>query len=455
LNPQTLPSWDLFVQKLNMCDSCDPSYIIEACLGAKGKFEKEVEIMLESGKKRHIHIQCMLSQSLNGDLLLLGNLRDNTEVKQTESEVEKLLSRMWKNENYLDSFLFNETFFLVIARIDGSQIYINQHYKNLFFDPGKPPKEGHDPMDDILEEDRIHLKVGIDKALENPGSNIKAYFRKLTWDKKIIYTQWDLKTLMDENNNPIEILAIGIDITEIQTQKEKLKELIDLVSKQNTQLIEYNSILSHNIRNHVANLKGLSNLIELTHDTKDVMHYFGLIKDAIGSLDQRITAISYLNRQKSHADVEKERIPLSKIIDNAKVFFEEELSLISAQFYIVAEPQFLKESFSSVLERILVQLLSNCIKFRSPKRGLVIQIKVIESAGKLKIAVQDNGIGIDLKRNKINTYDSLEVKNLEPNSKGLGIFLARHLTEALEGSIKFVSRIDCGTKVILIFNHGR
>ncbi|WP_111672332.1 PAS domain-containing sensor histidine kinase [Algoriphagus litoralis] len=455
LSEGTLPSWDVFVRKLNMCDSCDPEHIVEACLSTKGKFEKDAVILLESGKKRHIRIQCIVSQSLTGDILLLGNLWDNTEAKQTESQVEKLLAHIWWKENYLDGFLFNETFFLVIARTDGSQIYINQHYKDFFFKPGEQSEESHDPINDILEEDRIHLHAGIQKAVNNPGSNVRVYFRKVTWDKKIIYTQWDLKALMDENNNPLEVLAMGIDISEIQSKKEELKELIDLVSKQNTQLIEYNSILSHNIRNHVANLKGLANLIDLAHDPKDIVHYFGLIKEAISILDQRIQAINYLSKQKEKNKIKEEFIALNKIISNSKAFFEDEIELIGADFFTIGEPELLDQVFSPVLERILIQLLSNCIKFRSPKRTLTIQIKVVQKGEKLVVAVQDNGIGMDVKKNKVNSTDSFELKKLEPNSKGLGIYLAKHLTEALEGTINFVSRIDFGTKVILTFSHVR
>jgi sensor histidine kinase regulating citrate/malate metabolism len=78
---------------------------------------------------------------------------------------------------------------------------------------------------------------------------------------------------------------------------------------------------------------------------------------------------------------------------------------------------------------------------------------VIKINNNLKVVVKDNGIGMDLKKYKVNSADPLEVKNLEPNSKGLGIFLAKHLTETLEGCLKFVSKVDCGTKVILKFDH--
>jgi signal transduction histidine kinase len=225
-------------------------------------------------------------------------------------------------------------------------------------------------MSDILAEDWELCEQAVEKAVLSPGSNIKVLLRKYSLDRKIVYTQWNFKALVDENNQPTEILCLGIDITEVQNQKNELRELIDLVSKQNTQLIEYNSILSHNIRNHVANLKGLANLIDLAHDPKEFIQYFSLIKEAISYLDQRIQAINYLSKQKNK--IKEEFIPLAEILGNARAFFEDELGLVGAEFYTIAEPAVLRETFSPVLERILIQLLSNCIKFRSPKRSLTI-----------------------------------------------------------------------------------
>jgi signal transduction histidine kinase len=451
LNQETTPSWELFVEKLKFSDSYSPSDIIAICMEQPGRFNNEADVLLDSGIKKHILLQADLSQGPDGEKHLLGFLHDTTESKLNKKDFGNLLSDLWKKEAFIDKLLFNETFFLMKISLDGTFKSVNKLYSDLFFGPGPHAIENYNPMEDIAIEDHGNCMEGVEKALKNPGRNVKVYLRKYTWEKKEIFTRWDFKALVDDKNLPMEILCIGIDITEIEEKKRELRVLMDLASKQNTQLIEYNSILSHNIRNHVANLKGLSNLIELTNNPKDIMHYFGLIKEAIGNLDQRITSFNYLNKPKIEGD--KEKIPLSSIIANCKAFFEEELNLIEAEFYTIGDSELLNTPFNSILERILIQLISNCIKFRSPKRGLIIQIKVLKKAGNFKISVQDNGIGIDLKRNNVNTYNSIEIKNLEPNSRGFGIFIASSLTESLGGNLKFISKKDLGTKINLTISH--
>lgn len=451
INQETLPTWAIFDQKLNLCNHCGPTDIAISCQSGQGKFEKEVEIVLESGKKRNILIYASLTQNQNGEKLLVGSLRDTTQEKKNEEGLATLLSQLWKNENYTENLLYNDIFYMIRVSINGKLISTNNHFADSFIGPGINLPEDYQIMSDILVEDWESCEQAVEKAVASPGTNIKVLLKKYSLDRKIVYTQWNFKALVDENNQPTEILCLGIDITEVQNQKNELRVLIDLVSKQNTQLIEYNSILSHNIRNHVANLKGLANLIDLAHDPKDIVQYFGLIKEAISYLDQRIQAINYLSKQKNK--IKEEFIPLDEILGNARAFFEDEIVLIGADFYIIADPSVLRETFSPVLERILIQLLSNCIKFRSPKRSLTIQVKVTKRRNKLEVVVKDNGIGMDLKKYKVNSTDPLEVKNLEPNSKGLGIFLAKHLTETLEGCLMFVSKVDCGTKVILKFDH--
>ncbi|GMQ33186.1 sensor histidine kinase [Algoriphagus taiwanensis] len=451
LAPDTLPSWDIFEAKLSLCNKCLPSELELMVRGPKGKFEKVVDLVLDSGEVRHLSISASLSKNSKGEEIIFGSLRDNTQALTTENELSFLVDKHQKIKSYIDHLLFTDIFFLLRLTMEGTVKSVNNYYSKTFLGPYPQSLESYHPMSDIVEDDHLLCQQTFEKALANPGSNNRVFLRKKTFDKKEIYTQWDFKVTLNEYGQPEEILCIGIDISEIQIKRKELRELIDLVSKQNTQLIEYNSILSHNIRNHVANLKGLANLIDLSKDPKDIFQFWDLIKEAIHLLDQRIIAINHLAKQKSKHTQEKSQITLNTILANSQAFFTDELQLTNAQWYVISEPELLQLKMNSVLERVLIQLISNAIKFRSPKRELIIKIKIILKPDLLQISIQDNGIGMDLKKNKKISSDYLEFNHLEPNSKGLGIFLAKHLLESIGGELNYVSRIDCGTKAILTF----
>ncbi len=99
------------------------------------------------------------------------------------------------------------------------------------------------------------------------------------------------------------------------------------------------------------------------------------------------------------------------------------------------------------IERIILNLISNAIKF-SKENGLIeVYIKCNDT---IDIIIKDNGIGIE-PNNMEKVFDRFEqVKNNDKkNGSGIGLSLVRSLVEMNNGIIKVKSKIGIGTEFII------
>lgn len=102
------------------------------------------------------------------------------------------------------------------------------------------------------------------------------------------------------------------------------------------------------------------------------------------------------------------------------------------------------------IERVMLNLLSNCIKF-TPNGG-EIRVNMYDKENEFKIVVEDNGIGIP--ENKIGLifeeFGQAD-KTLSRNSEGSGIGLSivKNLIELHDGNIKVKSKENKGTQFII------
>ena len=64
---------------------------------------------------------------------------------------------------------------------------------------------------------------------------------------------------------------------------------------------------------------------------------------------------------------------------------------------------------------------------------------------------KDNGIGIDLARNKDKVFGLYQRFHNYPDSKGLGLYLVKSQVESMGGSISLESKVDKGTTFTLSF----
>jgi signal transduction histidine kinase len=96
------------------------------------------------------------------------------------------------------------------------------------------------------------------------------------------------------------------------------------------------------------------------------------------------------------------------------------------------------------LKSILLNLLTNAVKFRSPARPLEIRLQTVRAPGSVVLSVSDNGLGIDLKGKDAKTLANSARCHPEIPGSGLGLRFINEAIEAEGGRIEVESEIDRG-----------
>jgi light-regulated signal transduction histidine kinase (bacteriophytochrome) len=234
--------------------------------------------------------------------------------------------------------------------------------------------------------------------------------------------------------------------------KERTKELVEY----NQQLEQFAFISAHNLRAPVARILGLGNLLELIKTEPTEQHR--IVNELVFSTRELDTVVKDLS------------IILSLRKDNvsilADVNLEEELKLIKINLEkeILDTEASIYEDFSNIrvihtikpyLDSILINLVSNAIKYRHPYRRPVIQIKSEKIENYICLTVHDNGLGLnlDLYKEKLFTLYSRFHNHVE--GKGMGLYLVKTQVVSLGGRIEVESKIDRGTTFKIFFKDSR
>jgi PAS domain S-box-containing protein len=249
-------------------------------------------------------------------------------------------------------------------------------------------------------------------------------------------------------------VSIQRDISEEKKQEVEKEQLIRELTQNNKDLRQFSYITSHNLRAPLSNLTGLLNLIEdipiENQELKEILNGFNksthLLNETINDLVKVIII-------KDNPSIQKEDVLLKDAFEN--IFGQ--LDFLIGLHKPILKIDFEKSSILNInkayLESILLNLLTNSLKYKSENRQLKIAITSNKIDDSSILVFKDNGIGIDLERNRDKVFGLYQRFHNYPDGKGLGLYLVRSQVEAMGGTITIESEVDKGTTFTLIFKN--
>lgn len=242
-----------------------------------------------------------------------------------------------------------------------------------------------------------------------------------------------------------KLIALSTDVTERVNNQLRIEALLDETKEQNTRLKNFTQIVSHNLRSHVSNMLGLLNILEFKNPEYLNDDIIKMLAAAAQNLNQ---TIANLNKVLEVSLTNKDAwsvVHLKKAINNAidsvkRHAVKEHVSIINA----VDEHVNIK-TVPAYLESIVLNLVSNGIKYKSqnPNSFIKISTEIIDEILLLKI--QDNGLGIDLERHGEELFGMYKTFHKHKDAKGLGLFITKAQVEAMNGKIEAESAVNEGT----------
>ncbi|HZB15172.1 MAG TPA: HAMP domain-containing sensor histidine kinase, partial [Chryseolinea sp.] len=217
------------------------------------------------------------------------------------------------------------------------------------------------------------------------------------------------------------------------------------------QLDEFAHIISHNLRSPVGNIKALIGLLDPSSTLLDYQQIFEKINTVSNNLGETMNELMETLKVKTDTDIPRIEIRFKEIFDKVVQSLEGELiqrsASISFDFNDAPKIYYSK----AYLESIFQNLLSNALKYSSPKRKPEIKVTTTTVDTGVELRVQDNGLGIDLAKHGSKLFGLHKTFHEHKDAKGVGLFLVKTQVEALGGSITAESDLDQGTTFIIRF----
>jgi PAS domain S-box-containing protein len=256
----------------------------------------------------------------------------------------------------------------------------------------------------------------------------------------------------DANGIPLRYYGIVQDITDRKKSEAEQKKLLEITSLQNSKLKNFTYIVSHNVRSHSSNITSLVNFLSATNDENERNEIIKMLVNTSNNLE---TTLLNLNDIISiNEDTAKPRtvIYLKNEIDKTLDVLSGEIIKHNVQINNNVNPESTITAIPSYCESILLNLISNAIKYRSDERNPKIDISVDYVPNFVVLKISDNGLGIDLKKNGNKIFGMYKTFHQNEDSRGIGLYLTKNHIESMNGKIEIESKVNVGTTFKVFFN---
>ncbi|MEO9806497.1 MAG: PAS domain S-box protein [Reichenbachiella sp.] len=259
----------------------------------------------------------------------------------------------------------------------------------------------------------------------------------------------------DKSGNKIFHHGILRDVTTQNQKQEELQNLLSMTSDQNKRLQNFAHIVSHNIRSHSANLTSLVSFMETTQIEAEKEKMFQMLKSSTGQLEETIMNLNEIItvNQNLNKPVEKRNL----LIETEKTIQVLAGEIHENQVDIILDiPSDLEVSIiPAYLDSILLNLISNAIKYRRPNILPEVKINATTSDGLVKIIISDNGLGIDMDIHRNKIFGMYKTFHANEDARGFGLYITKNQIEAMKGRIEVDSEVEHGTTFTIFFDEER
>jgi PAS domain S-box-containing protein len=384
--------------------------------------------------------------ALISGLWIYSILKKPAELQQL---IEKQTNKILKREAEFRA-IFNQAP-VGIAQIDtmtGKFITVNDEYGKIV---GYSTEELlNTDFQSITHSSDLELDIKMMSDLKNGLVNDfhieKRYINK---SGNIVWVNLFVATLWKKQNIIINHIAIVEDITEKKKAEEELNQSFMLVSEQNKRLLNFSYIVSHNLRSHTSNIQLIADLLENSKSKDEQDEMITLLKKVSQSLDETMRNLNEVVNIRNNINLKIENLNLNNFIENTLSLLKPQIENKSAIVENNASDDIFIEYNRAYLESILYNFISNALRYSHPDRNPIITLSF--NKNEKSLSIKDNGIGIDLKRNKEDLFGMYKTFNNNPDAKGLGLFLTKNQIDAMGGKIETESELGIGTNFIIYF----
>ncbi|MDA9554865.1 PAS domain-containing sensor histidine kinase [Pelobium sp.] len=308
--------------------------------------------------------------------------------------------------------------------------------------------KGRKIMDFVHPDDRdatINHRLGIISGI-SPTNFENRY---LTKSGEVVWLSWT--SIPDNNSN--SVFAIAKVVTNRKKQEEERNLLLENITSVNQELKLFTRISAHDLRSPVNNILSIIKLLDISKiNDSENLELINLLKLTTEQLHQ--TLETYINEliRKDEANREPKALlnleeVLNQVLQSIKELIKQSGVILETDFSAFKQINFSK----MFLESILLNLITNSIKYANPNRQLFIKIYTQIVNDKYQLVIVDNGLGFDYEKIKDRMFGLNEIFHNHIDSKGIGLYLVQTHVNAMGGKIEAFGEVDKGARFTITF----
>jgi PAS domain S-box-containing protein len=253
------------------------------------------------------------------------------------------------------------------------------------------------------------------------------------------------------------LLIVSHDITERRRQEEELRQSKEAAEMANRSKSEFLANMSHELRTPLNAIIGFSEIIRKQMfgpiGAGKYVEYASDIYTSGEHLLQIINDILDLSKlEAGKLELREQPISLPDLVKDCLTLLRDRAATAGVNLDVrIADAVPMLRADERAMKQILINLLSNAVKF-TPRGGAVEVSAAIAASGEFEISVRDTGIGmsaadIEVALKPFGQVDSTFTRKQQ--GTGLGLPLARSLTELHGGKLIIASTLSVGTIITL------
>ena len=412
------------------------------------KWQDQYRFRCADGSYKHVLDRGFILKDENGkSVRMIGAIQDITKQKEEEQRL-KLLETVITQAK--DSIIITEP-----DLQDGNIpkiVYVNPAFSTMSgYTPdeiiGESPSIFVGPNSDMQEYEKLSFSIKNKQECQIETISYKK-------NKEEYWVGFSMLPVYNSDGELSHWVSIQRDITEAKKQEVEKEQLIRELTQNNKDLQQFSYITSHNLRAPLSNLTGLLNLIEdIPIDNPELKEILDGFNKSTHLLNETIEDLVKVIVIKDNPSIQKEDLSLKDVFENVFSQLDFLIGLHKPIIIINFDKVPILNTNKAYLESILLNLLTNAIKYKSEIKKSKITISASQVDDTVFLVFKDNGIGIDLVRNKDKVFGLYQRFHNFPDSKGLGLYLVKSQVEAMGGSIGIESEVNKGTTFTLTFKN--
>ncbi len=411
-------------------------------------WEVEFRAMLPKKGIRWFKVTSKTESSGNGNVVFYGHLSDITELKDKEEKLRISEERfqfaldastvgIW-DWDMVTNNVFYSSLSLKILELESTDIFDDPERWDKIVHPDDLPKYYSDIHEHF--DNKIPFYENYHRVMTSSGN-----YKWILDRGKVIKR--------DENGRPLRVIGTHTDVSAQKEKELELMKTMKLYSDQNSRLLNFSHIVSHNLNTQAGNIKSILDLIDADVNKQTVTEMLEYLRAVSNDLNETISNLTQIVKTQSNINIAVVPLKLceyiEKTISTIKGYDKQRKVTI-----INNVPKYLTINFNpAYMESVLLNFTTNAIKYAHPDRDPIITFDfAIEPEGFKSLKITDNGLGIDLKVYGDLIFGMYKTFHKHEEARGIGLYITRNQIEAMKGTVEVESEVGVGTSFKIVFN---